>query len=178
MLYLPVPVLEAERLRLRGWQDEDQTPFAEYCADAMTERFLGGPANPADAWRRLAAQVGHWVIRGYGSWALEEKASGRWVGYCGLWNPHGWPEPEVMWGLAPAGRRHGYATEAAAAVRDYAYRQLGWTTLISCIAADNIASQRVAERLGATPEKTFEHRGHTLRIYRHPAPGTPSHPSI
>jgi RimJ/RimL family protein N-acetyltransferase len=178
MLPLPIPVLEAERLRLRGWQNEDQAPFADYCADAMTERFLGGPGYPADAWRRMAAQVGHWVMRGYGSWALEEKASGRWVGYCGLWNPHGWPEPEVMWGLAPSGRGLGYATEAAGAVRDYAYRQLGWTTLISCIAPDNIASQRVAERLGATLEKTFEHRGQTLRIYRHPAPSTLSHPSI
>jgi RimJ/RimL family protein N-acetyltransferase len=169
---LSIPVLETERLRLRDWREEDHAPFAAFCGDETTERFLGGPASPADAWRRMAGQVGHWVLRGYGSWALEEKAGGRWVGYCGLWNPYGWPEPEVMWGLAASGRGRGYATEAARCARNHAYRQLGWTTLISCIAPDNLASQRVAQRLGATLERSFEHRSQTLGIYRHPGPST------
>ncbi len=172
MLALPVPVLETERLHLRGWREEDHAPFTAYCCDETTERALGGPGNAADAWRRLAAQLGHWVLRGYGSWALEEKASGAWVGYCGLWSPYGWPDREVMWGLAPASRGRGLATEAARCARDYAYRQLGWSTLISCIAPDNVASRRVAERLGATLERSFDHRGQTIGIYRHPGPST------
>ena len=118
----------------------------------------------------MAGQAGHWVLRGYGAWALEEKASGRWVGYSGLWNPHGWLEPEVMWGLSPGDRGRGYATEAARRARDYAYRQLGWTTLVSCIAPDNAASQRVAQRLGATLERSIELRG---RSGRHLPPSRP-----
>lgn len=170
MLPLPIPVLETERLTLRGWRREDHAPFTAFCADETTGRFLGGTCGPDEAWRRIAGQVGHWVLRGYGAWALEEKASGRWVGYSGLWNPHGWPEPEVMWGLAPGDRGRGYATEAARRARDYAYWQLGWTTLISCIAPDNLASQRVAQRLGAALERSIDIRGRTAGIHRHPGP--------
>jgi RimJ/RimL family protein N-acetyltransferase len=169
---MSVPVIETERLRMREWRDEDLGPFAAFCADEDTVRFLGGPGDSADAWRRMAVQAGHWVLRGYGAWALEEKATQAWVGYCGLWNPHGWPEREVMWGLAPTARGRGYATEAARRARDFAYGQLGWRTLISCIAPENAASQRVAQRLGATLERSIELRGRTAGIHRHPAPPT------
>jgi RimJ/RimL family protein N-acetyltransferase len=92
------------------------------------------------------------------------------VGYSGLWNPHGWPEPEVMWGLAASAHGRGYATEATRRARDFAYRELGWTTLISCIAPDNLASQRVALRLGAVLESSIELKGSKADIYRHPSP--------
>jgi len=169
---MTVPVLETERLRMREWREADLPAFAVYYADEVTGRFLSSSSDPAEAWRRLALQVGHWVLRGYGAWALEEKASGQWIGYCGLWNPHAWPEPEVMWGLAPDARGRGYATEAARRARDFAYGQLGWRTAISCIAPDNAASQRVAERLGARLERSIELRGHTAGVYRHPGPST------
>jgi len=172
MLPVPIPVLETERLRLRGWRDEDHAPFAAFCAGAATAPYLGGPCGPAEAWRRMANQIGHWVLRGYGSWALEEKAGARWVGYCGLWNPHGWPEPEVMWGLATSDHGRGFATEAATRARYFAYQELGWSTLISCIDPDNVASQRVAQRLGATLERSIELRGNKADIYRHPPPST------
>jgi RimJ/RimL family protein N-acetyltransferase len=84
--------------------------------------------------------------------------------------PEGWPECEVIWGLAPSARGQGYATEAGRRSRDFAYQQLGWTTLISCIAPENAPSQRVAARLGATRERVMELRGSTVGIYRHPGP--------
>jgi RimJ/RimL family protein N-acetyltransferase len=133
-LPLDIPALETERLRLRGWRAEDHGPFTEFCGNEATARFVGGLCGPDDAWRRMAGQIGHWVLRGFGSWAIEEKSSGSWVGYSGLWFPHGWPEPELMWGLAAHAHGRGYATEAARRGREYAYRQLGWKTLISCIA--------------------------------------------
>lgn len=167
---LAIPEFETERLRLRGWRNEDLNAFAEFCASEATARFVGGPCKRDDAWRRIAGQIGHWALRGYGSWVLEEKTSGRWIGYSGLWNPHGWPEAEVMWGLAATAHGRGYATEAARRSRDFAYAQLGWTTLISCIAPENSSSQRVAARLGATHERTMELRGATVGIYRHPGP--------
>jgi RimJ/RimL family protein N-acetyltransferase len=166
----PVPVLETERLRLREWREADHGPVAAFYADAAVARFLSKPRDELDVWRFLAARAGHWSLRGYGPWAVEEKASGRWVGHCGLWCPHGWPEPELMWSLAPAARGRGYATEAARRAREFAYQILGWTTLVSCIAPENIASQRVAQRLGASLERTIELMGHQAGLYRHPGP--------
>ena len=169
-LSFSIPTLETQRLHLRAWRNEDLDAFAEFCANETTARFVGGACNREDAWRRIAGQVGHWALRKYGSWALEEKASNRWIGYCGLWNPEGWPECEVMWGLEAAAHGKGYATEAAKRSRDFAYEQLGWTTLISCIAPENSPSQRVAARLGAKRERMMELRGSAIGIYRHPGP--------
>jgi RimJ/RimL family protein N-acetyltransferase len=118
-----IPVLETERLRLRGWREEDHAPFARFCASEATARFVGGVCGPDDAWRRIA-------------------------------DAHG----------------HGYATEAARRGRDYAYRELGWRTLVSCIAPANAPSQRVAARLGAACERTIELRGFPVGLYRHPDP--------
>ena len=75
----------------------------------------------------MATFLGHWALRGYGPWAIEDKAGGRFVGYSGLWNPEGWPEPEVIWSLMADCHGRGYATEAARRVREFAYAQFGWT---------------------------------------------------
>ena len=167
---LDIPVLHSERLRLRPWREEDLEPYAEFCANAATARFLGGVCGREDAWRRMAMFLGHWILRGYGNWAIEDKVTGHWLGYCGLWRPEGWPETEVMWGLAADCQGRGYATEAGRCARDFAYRELGWRTLISCIAPANSASQRVAARLGAVRERNTELRGGDISIYRHPGP--------
>jgi RimJ/RimL family protein N-acetyltransferase len=165
-----MPAVETERLRLRGWSEADLDPCADMLADPDTARFIGGACGRDDAWRRMAAFIGHWHLRGYGMWALEEKASGRFLGWCGLWNPEGWPEPEVGWSLVPSAQGRGYATEAARRARDYAYRTLGWSTLISLIDLENHASRRVAERLGARLDGMHLLRGSEAGIFRHPGP--------
>ena len=169
---MTVPVLETERLRLREWRNDDLSAFAEFWADEATARFVGGACTREDAWRRMAMYMGHWALRGYSMWAIEEKASGQLAGYCGPWNPEGWPEREIGWGLLKAFHGRGYATEAARRARDFAYRELGWPTAVSYIAAENAASQRVAARLGAIFERTGELRGHPVGVYRHPAATT------
>jgi RimJ/RimL family protein N-acetyltransferase len=174
---MTVPVLETERLRLRGWREEDLPAFAEFWGHEETARFVGGASNREGAWRIMAMYLGHWVLRGYGLWALEDKASGQWAGWCGPWNPEGWPEKEIGWALAKVFHGRGYATEAARCARDFAYRQLGWPTAVSYIAAENTASQRVAARLGATFESAAELQGKPVGVYRHPAPSALSNPS-
>ena len=74
-----------------------------------------------------------------------------------------------MWGLLPAFRGHGYATEAATRARAYAYGELGWPTIVSYIAPENAPSRRVAERLGAKPDGSIEMRGAVVDVWRHPA---------
>lgn len=167
--------LETERLRLRQWREEDIGPYAEFCASQATARFVGGVCGRDDAWRRMAMFLGHWQLRGYGNWVIEDKASGAFAGYGGLWNPLGWPEPEIMWGLLPRFHGQGYATEAARAVRRHAYDVLGWATAVSYIAPENFPSQRVAQRLGATFEQSIELRGSTVSVYRHPSPASLQH---
>jgi len=165
-----VPELLTERLRLRGFTAEDFPPLAEFWADPLTAYFVGGVCGPEDSWRRLAAMVGHWSLRGYGMWALEERATGAFLGYCGLWNPEGWPEREVGWGLLARHQGRGFVTEAARRARDHAYQDLGWTTLVSCIALDNHASIKVATGLGAVKERETVNRGWPIGVFRHPGP--------
>jgi RimJ/RimL family protein N-acetyltransferase len=166
---MQAPTLETERLRLRPWRGEDLEVFSDFMADAEDTRFIGGPLSRDDTWRRVAMLIGHWTLRGFGNWVLEAKTSGEFVGYGGLWCPEGWPDRELMWGLLPAFRGRGYATEAAVRARNYAYGELGWTTIVSYIAPANRPSRAVAERLGARREGSIELRGGVADVWRHPA---------
>ena len=167
-----IPRIETKRLILRAFCEE--TDFEAYAAFYASERtrYYGGPLDRQAAWRAAAAMRGHWVIRGYGNWAIEEKMTGDFCGMVGLWYPEGWPEAEVGWSVIEEKSGNGYATEAAKCARDYAYNELGWDRLVSCIDPDNAPSIRLAERLGATLDYETKHptRGMFL-VYRHPAPG-------
>ena len=146
-----VATLETDRLILRGWRDDDLDPFSQMMADADVARFIGGSALARDdAWRSMAAFIGHWVLRGFGFWVVERKSDGAFLGRVGLWQPEGWPGLEVGWALARPYWGNGYATEAAKASLDYGFRHYPVPTLVSLIDPDNQASQRVAERLGET----------------------------
>jgi RimJ/RimL family protein N-acetyltransferase len=164
-----IPVLETERLLLREGRDSDIEILVAFCADAEASKPVGGPLNRAEAWGRAAFNRGHWALRGYGNWSLEEKATGDYAGWAGLWFPEGFPEREVGWGLMKSKRGRGYATEAALRARTYAYETLGWETAISLIAPDNPRSRAVAERLGATYERPIQHDGLEFGVYRHPS---------
>ncbi len=167
---LDIPVLETERLTLRAPSIADFEAEAEFYA---TERSkgVGGPLPRDHVWRGFASLIGHWIIRGYGYWGVEEKATGAYCGHVGLWYPEGWPEPEIGWTLMGNAEGRGIAREAAIAARRFAFDTLGWTTAISLIAHDNLRSQVLAERLGAVRENDYEHPSYgSMRIYRHPAP--------
>jgi RimJ/RimL family protein N-acetyltransferase len=165
-----VPTLETERLRMRAWRNEDLDAFASFTSDPLATRFVGGVFTRDDTWRRISMLLGHWILRGFGNWVIEEKASGAFAGYSGLWMPEGWQEPELMWGLSPAFQGKGFATEAAGRARAFAYEELRWKTIVSYIAAENVPSQAVAKRLGARLDGTIEIRGTAVDVWRHPSP--------
>lgn len=143
-----IPVVETERLVMRGWTQGDFDAYAASNADAEVQRFLGGPQDREQSWRSLAAHIGHWRLRGYGQWALERRDDGRVIGRAGLWNPEGWFGVEVGWKLDRDAWGNGYATEAAAASLEWAWRNLDVDRVLSVIAPENEASLRVARRLG------------------------------
>lgn len=137
-------------------------------ADPEVMRFLedGAPLDRAAAFRSMAVHLGHWLLRGYGQWVLEERATGAFVGRAGLWQPEGWPGLEVGWALDRGSWGLGYATEAGRAAIDYAFNVLQADEVISLIRPENTASIKVAERLGETYAKTIELLGAEARVYR------------
>lgn len=143
--------IETARLILRSIDAErDFEGWARLMADEQTVRFIGGQVmDRALAWRHMAGVVGHWQIRGYGSFSVEDKASGEWIGRVGPWYPEGWPAPEIGWTILREHWGKGYATEAARASLDYAFRELGWKEVIHVILTGNARSMAVAERLGS-----------------------------
>jgi len=165
-----VPTLETERLLLRGFESRDFDVYAEMMADPAVTRFLadGTPLERADAWRQLAMFAGHWALRGFGVWAVEERATGEFLGRIGCFEPEGWPGFEVAYTLRRAAWGRGYAREGAAAALRYAREQLGRTAIISVIRPGNAASIRVATSLGAQPDGTVDFFGAPALIYRYP----------
>lgn len=169
MTTVNIPTLETERLILRAFKCEDYARMIEYWADPAS-RFTGGPADASDAWRSMAKEMGHWVLRGFGEWAIEDKATGSLMGMTGGYYPGDWPEREIGWSLHPDARGRGIATEAAARAREWLYSELGWMTAVSYIDPRNAPSKQVALRLGAVFETTISLRDQTCEVYRHPDP--------
>jgi len=159
-----VPTLTTDRLTLRGWRDDDLDAYAEITADPEVMHFMGGPLDRADTWRQMAFIAGHWELRGYGLWVVERE--GELIGRIGLLNPEGWPGLEVGWLLGRQAWGHGYATEAARAAVEYAWRELDVQQLISLIAPDNTASAAVAGRLGMCATDDYDLRGTHVVIHR------------
>jgi RimJ/RimL family protein N-acetyltransferase len=128
--------------------------------------------------------IGGWRTDGLGPFILETAATDRQVvGQAGLmifdtrgWTPSTWAnagshaQPELGWALIRAHWGYGYATEAAAAIRDWAHESRSIDRLVSLISSDNVRSQRVAERLGAIPTETVapaDTKRKTV-VWRHP----------
>ena len=165
-----VPVLETKRLIMREIQPSDFEPFVEFYA-SQDSRFIGGPWDRIGAWRELSKFAGSWSLRGFGEFALEHKETGKTAGLVGPWYPEGWPEEEIGWIVFPEFQNQGLGFEAANQALQFAYQNLGWTTAISSIDADNVGSIKLAEKLGAGYEGEIECKPFgMIGCYRHLSP--------
>ncbi len=165
--------IKTKRLLLRQFRDEDWRDLHQYCASEEATRYtLGRVLTEGETWRTLCSLIGHWQLRGYGPYAVEELASGRVLGTVGFWYPNDWPSPEIKWALAPAHWGKGFASEAARAVQQVGLAHLPEISLISFIHPENTPSLRLAEALGARFETAVPFRGTHWHLYRHPAAGT------
>ena len=164
---LAIPTIETERLTLRPMREADATALFEISQEPEVVRFVGDRHVPTlqETWRMVAAWIGHWALRGYGQWAIEERASGRFIGRAGIINPADWPGPEVGYLLGRPWWGRGYATEAARAAMDWGFHEIGFTDLISLIDPLNHASIAVATRLGETLRGETEIMGHHVLVY-------------
>jgi RimJ/RimL family protein N-acetyltransferase len=163
---MSAPVLETERLFLRMLRESDFEEYAAIHMDAEVTRFTArAHLDRMDSWRHLAMIVGHWQLRGYGFWGVFEKASQALVGRVGFHYPEGWPAFELGWTMGKASWGKGYAPEAARACLDYAFDVMKREHVISLIDPLNVASIRVAEKIGETLEGDVVIQGHRLLIY-------------
>ncbi len=165
------PQLDTARLTLRVPQIADFEPFAAFAASERSRFVRPADYDRAKAWRGFGHMVGHWLLRGFGLFAVVERASGRTIGMVGPWFPEGWPEHEIGWTLYDGAEGKGYAFEAAKAARAWAFAALGWPTAVSYIDPANHRSIALAERLGAQRDPAAGHPGETpVLVFRHPRP--------
>jgi RimJ/RimL family protein N-acetyltransferase len=156
------PTIETERLILRPFREDDLDAYTAMMQTPDVRHWLLVPEGfgREQAWEQMTKWLGQWALRGTGNWALEEKATGAFVGRAGSHRPEraDWPGTEIGWTLHPDHWRKGYATEAGAASRDWVFANHNVDEIYSCIRLDNTASQNVARRLGLTEweERTFK----------------------
>ena len=170
--FLVPPRLETDRLVLRMFVEDDWRALHEHYSDAECTRYtFRRVLTEAGTWRAMASMAGHWQLRGYGPYAVEEKSTQTVLGTIGLWYPIEWPEPEIKWALARRHHGKGYASEAVRAVQRMSRHRAPEMSLISLIDRDNAASIRLATAVGATFDREMEFAGGVFHIYRHPTAG-------
>ena len=148
--------IETDRLRLRGWRDNDFDAYEAIFRDPEVSHFITKLPSRSEAWRSMAAAVGHWTLRGYGPWAVERKSDGMLIGRIGFWYPAGWPALELIWAVARREWGKGYASEGARAAMAHGFDALKLTKITSHIDRRNFRSQAVAKRLGQRPGGSVE----------------------
>lgn len=160
------PVINTERLTLRELCHDDLAFVTELLGDAEVTRFHASPYTPEEASAWLERQLDLYQDGKHGMWLVLNRKSGKPVGLVGLvpQTVDGVSETELVYLIHRKHWRHGYATEAAFAVRSLARDRYGYSRVISIIDPDNLPSQGVARRLGMQPKRTLTWNGvqHTL----------------
>lgn len=166
MTTFSIPRLVTARLVLRA---PDAADFPAYAALMASPRahFMGGPFDTRAAWGLFCHDVASWSLFGHGALMMDLAAGGPCVGQVGINLGPLFPERELGWLVYDGHEGHGYATEAARALRDWAATR-GVRGLVSYIDPGNARSVAVAERLGATRDDVAPRQDPDDLVYRHP----------
>ncbi len=156
--------IETERLRLRDWREEDIAPFIRHTNTEAVMRWLGGVMTEEKLAAVIRERLMRWQEeRGFTFWAVERKADGELLGFCGLKLADQGGSPieglhEVGWRLREDAWGQGYAREAAIASIDHAFETLGAPQVVAITFPGNAASWGLMERLGMTrrPELDYD----------------------
>jgi RimJ/RimL family protein N-acetyltransferase len=169
---MQIPVLETERLRLRGHRLDDFAACAAMWADPAVSRQLGHkPFTEEESWTRLLRYVGHWALMGYGYWVVEEKVSGSFVGEVGFADYKREMQspvkelPEIGWVLDSRAHGKGYATEAARAAITWGEAHFSPPRTTCIVSPDNLRSIRVAEKCGYRNLELTLYKGKPIIVF-------------
>jgi len=163
---MSAPILTTPRLRLRMLQEADFEEYAAIHQDPEVTRFTTRSVlDRRAAWRHMAIIAGHWHLRGFGMWGVEELATGHLVGRVGFHEPDPWPGFELAWTIGRNWWGKGYASEAARRCLAYAFEDMNRDHVISLIDPANTASIRVAEAIGEGVEGEVEVERYRLLVY-------------
>lgn len=171
-------VLETPRLVLRLYRESDYPVMCALSAEpSMWTYSERGPMMPDEAWTRLLRSCGHWALLGYGLFAIEDKATGDFIGEAGCSDfrrqlgPRFDGAPEISWAILPAHQGRGYAAEAALAALDWIEGARRPERTVCLIHRDNQPSLRVAERLGYAQSGAQNYRGYPAVLLHRPLGG-------
>jgi RimJ/RimL family protein N-acetyltransferase len=167
------PRLETARLILREFRTDDLDAHAATLGDAEVMRFIGGkPMSREDSWRRLTGAIGMWQAIGIGAWAVEIKGDGQMVGHCGFFDfqrdmqPSIRGEPEMGWIFDRTVHGQGVAFEACARALLWADEMLAARSYPAIISLENVASMKLAERLGFKRLDDAVYRDEPIALFR------------
>ena len=170
------PRLETERLILRDFHRDDLDALAATLGDFEVVRHLTGePISREDSLRRLFMAVGQWPLVGMGMWAVEQKSDGHLVGQVGFFDmerdmvPSLIGLPEMGWIFDTCVHGKGIAREACEAALDWLDASHGPVEVPAIIGIDNIASLKLAEKLGFVREADGIYKGEPIAVVRRPA---------
>jgi RimJ/RimL family protein N-acetyltransferase len=176
-----VRVIETARLRLRGHRPDDLGDCAAMWADpGVTRHISGRPFSREEVWSKLLRYTGHWAWLGFGYWAVEEKASGRFVGDVGFADfkreiePSLEGTPELGWVLAPWSHGRGYATEAAQGALGWGDARFSAARTVCIVAPEHRASLRVAEKCGYREVQRTTYMGEPTVLLAREGPASPA----
>ena len=160
-------IAETARLRLREVTWNDLDALAAMVADEDQMRFYRRVRTREEAAAWIERTRAIYSEHGFGFWAVELRRRPSFIGYCGV-RPlalEGVAETEIGWRIDKAFWNRGLATEAAIAARDVAFGRFALTRLVAMIHPDNLASLRVAEKIGMQSEKALVFDGDPYAIY-------------
>jgi len=166
-----IPIVETERLILRGHRPDDFENCVALWADPVVTRYIGGkPFSAKEVWARLLRYVGHWALLGFGFWAAEDKVTGSFVGELGFADFKRSIDPplnmpELGWILASHAHGKGYATEAVRAAIGWGERHFGPIQTTCIIDPENHPSLRVAEKCGYREARRAIYKGQPMIVF-------------
>ncbi|MDE3195025.1 MAG: GNAT family N-acetyltransferase [Acidobacteriota bacterium] len=170
-----IPEIQTARLLLRAHRLSDFPHCAAMWADPNVTRYIGGrPLTNEEAWAKLVRYAGFWTLLGFGFWAIEERATGRWVGELGLadfrreMNPPLGNAPEAGWVLASPAHGKGFATEALTAALDWADGNIAADRTVCIVNPENAASIRVALKCGFAEQRRSSYGGSEVVVFSRP----------
>lgn len=163
---MTIPTLRTERLTLRPPVFAD-FPAYERLMASQRSVYMGGPFDTRAAWGMFCHDVAVWQLFGHGGLMIDVTAKGGCVGQIGINHGPLFPEKELGWMIYEGHEGQGYATEAARALRDWAFGTLGLDTLVSYVDPGNAASIAVARRLGAVLDPDAAKQDPEDLVFRH-----------